>query len=360
MIDQHAAPTSSSSDISVLGVISSALRRWRLLVGLPVLSVVVVILIALVWPRSYTAWAAFTPESNSSQLSTLAGVAAEFGVNIPTNADEAESPQFYADMIGGQTFLEGLVREPYVLTEDSARVVVRMDTVLDVSEATPAATTARGAELLDRKINAFVSPTTGVVKATVTLRSGLLARAVLERALTQIQTFNATSRQSRARWERAFIEERLRQAGTELAEAEDRLGTFLVHNRDFSKSPQLQFESDRLQRVVSLRQEVLETLSRSLEQAKIDEVKASPVLTIVEPASVNPFPDRRHLLLKALLAFFAGLTVAALVAIAEEYYGVAVRSDVDGARRIAEEIVAARLDAAKVRRTWAGWRRKRA
>jgi len=298
---------------------------------LPLTLALVTLIVTLVLPRRFTASVAFTPTAAGGQLSSLAGVAAEFGVNIPTNGDDAESPQFYADLVGAQSFLERLVAEPYRIMVGSDSVVVRMDTLFGISEKTPEATVARTAERLDDRLNATVSPATGVVRVTVRLRLAPLAEAVIRRTLAQIQEFNATTHQTRARWERQFIEDRMRSAAGELEEAESQLGEFLIRNRDYSKSPALQFQADKLQRQVALRQDVLTTLARSLEQAKIDEVKAEPVLTIVEPPVVSPLPDRRRLALKGLLAIFGGLALATIIVVGSEYYGVMLRGDLSAA-----------------------------
>lgn len=315
-----------STDLSPLRLLRDAVRRRRLIVRIPAVLILIVLSVSLLLPRKYTAWAAFTPESEVNQLSSLAGVAAEFGVNLPSS-DNTQSPDFYTDLVTRPTFLVELAASPYAVHTGAGMLTFRLDSVLDIHEATAPATLARTAEALGRLLFAKVSGASGIVEVSVTLPSSELSLAVIERTLNQIQRFNVDTRQSRARWERTFIEERLKSATDELGAAEDRLGTFLQRNRDYRNSPQLQFEADRLQRAVALRQDVLTTLARSLEQAKIDEVKASPVLTIVEPPTVNPYPDRRHLALKGLLAGIVGLVLALLVAVVGEYYEVVAGAD---------------------------------
>ncbi len=348
-------------DISLLSIATGALRRRRLLIGLPLCLAIITAAVTLLSPRTFTASVAFTPSSSVGQLAGLAGVAAEFGVNLPANGDNSESPQFYADLTGSEAFLERLAGEPYLLGDSASHQTVRMDSVLGVHGGAPEARQALAAERLNRRLNATVSSATGVVRVTLRLESAPLADAVIHRVLAQIHEFNATTHQSKARWERLFIEDRLKSATDELKSSEIQLGEFMVRNRDYSRSPQLQFQADKLQRLVALRQDVLTTLARSLEQAKIDEVKAEPVLTIVEPPMVSPLPDRRRLGLKLLLALVGGLALATVVIVGSEYVRVITTGDAGGAGELAvlRQQAWGELSGwfSPVRRAWGGRRR---
>jgi len=92
------------------------------------------------------------------------------------------------------------------------------------------------------------------------------------------------TRQSQAAAERGFTEERMAEAQEELRAAENELQRFLQNNRQFQNSPELVFQHDRLQRRVAMRQQVYTSLVQSYEQARIDEVPNTPVITVVEYA----------------------------------------------------------------------------
>src|SRR5690349_21506614 len=66
----------SSDDISLLELVNILLRRWRLVVGLPLAAALLSAAIALVLPPVYTATTSFVPESRSpSRLpAVLAGL----------------------------------------------------------------------------------------------------------------------------------------------------------------------------------------------------------------------------------------------------------------------------------------------
>jgi uncharacterized protein involved in exopolysaccharide biosynthesis len=95
---------------------------------------------------------------------------------------------------------------------------------------------------------------------------------------------------------------------------ENRLQAFLEVNRDVGNSPLLRFRQERLEREVSVRQAVVSALSQGYEQARIDEVRDIPVITIVEEPRAPALPDSRMVLLRAFLALIAGALLGALLA----------------------------------------------
>jgi hypothetical protein len=87
----------------------------------------------------------------------------------------------------------------------------------------------------------------------------------------------------------------------------------------FSAAPQLVLQEDRLRREVSLRQQVVSGLAQGLEQARLEESRNLPVITIVE-APVRPaLPDSRRLVLKALFAAIVSGTALLGLVLAGEW-----------------------------------------
>ena len=85
------------------------------------------------------------------------------------------------------------------------------------------------------------------------------------------------------RQEREFVEGRLAQSMAELTDAEARYEAFLTSNRLFD-SPQLSFERDRHEREVNMLQQVVTSLRTSAEQARIEAVRNTPAITVLDPA----------------------------------------------------------------------------
>ncbi len=134
-----------------------------------------------------------------------------------------------------------------------------------------------------------------------------------------VNEFNLRTRQSQAAAERRFIEHRVEQVRSEFRAAEDDLQNFLQNNRAFQNSPELLFQHDRLQREVSMQQQVFTNLMQSYEQARIAEVRNTPVITVVEKAEVPVMSDRGGLRIRILIGAFLGLLLGSFTAFFREY-----------------------------------------
>ena len=135
---------------------------------------------------------------------------------------------------------------------------------------------------------ADVATKTGVVHVSVTLRDPILAAGVNRRLLELINEFNLHTRQTQAGAERRFTEQRMAEVRTDMNEAERRLASFLKVNRDYQNAPDLRFQYDRLSREVNIQQQLFVSLAQAFEQAKIDEVRDTPVISVIESRSLRP------------------------------------------------------------------------
>jgi tyrosine-protein kinase Etk/Wzc len=71
------------------------------------------------------------------------------------------------------------------------------------------------------------------------------------------------------------------------------------------------FQQDRLRRDVTMRQQLYTSLAESYEHAKIDEVRDTPVITIVERPDLPVRPDPRGLIKWGLVSLLAGFLLGA-------------------------------------------------
>jgi uncharacterized protein involved in exopolysaccharide biosynthesis len=115
------------------------------------------------------------------------------------------------------------------------------------------------------------------------------------------------------------VEQQLGQAQDELRGAENMLQSFLQENREYRTSPKLSFEEDRLARAVSSKQDVVNTLARSYEEARIEEVRNTPVLTVLEHPELPAVPDSRHIVVRTLLGALIGFMLVLLFRLIAQY-----------------------------------------
>lgn len=326
--------------VSFVALVNGLLRHRFLIFGLGLLFLVVTGVRGLLAPRTYTTTASFITQSSKAP-GNLSGLAAQLGVNVPA-ADAATSPAFYLDLLKSRGVLGSVADSRFDYRADTGRVSATLDRILRVNGATAAAKREATIEALRNSISASMAQKTGVVTYGVRTRHPELSHLIATRISAEMTRFNLERRQSQAAAERKFAEGRLAEVRGELRIAEDRMQVFLQRNREYRSSPDLIFEAERLEREIALRQQLYAALSQSLEQAKMEEVRDTPVLTLIEQPNVPVGPDRRGLLRKGLLALGIGMLLGAMVAGARVVAGKArpeSRDDVDEFEHLRRELV---------------------
>lgn len=271
-------------------------------------------------PKHWTAEVGFVPEASSSfQLpSGIGALAGELGFSLPT-ADPMSSPEFYAAVMESRSLLERTLQTRFPVPNvtagqtDSALLIE----ILEIEDDSPRKRMEKAVEWLRDHSFPRVDNKTGTIEFGVELPDPDLAAAVTSHMVGLLNDFNQRTRNLRARERRKFTEARTNESQTDLENAEDSLRAFLTRNRQFEFTPQLLFERNRLERQVTLRQEVYQTLRREYEIARIEEVNDTPVLTVVDPPVApahHSSPKRfRMALVAAVLGLLLGVSLAFLL-----------------------------------------------
>ncbi len=305
----------SDSGLSTLALVNALLRRRLLVAGMPLLAVAVLAAVTLPLPRKYVSSTAFMPQGPDTR-SRMAGLAAQFGIAIPS-AEPGQSPAFYVELIQSREVLLSLLQSRYAFTVNGERHAGTLVELLKSRGNDSARRVEDGLERLRRALDPARSRETNIVNVSVETKWPPLSQEILVRLLKKLNDFNLSTRRTQAANERAFVERRLDEAASELRVAEERLRQFQRENRQYASSPDLTLEYERLQRQVSLRQQLYTTLAQSFEQARIDEVRDTPVLTIIAEPNLPALPASRRLLVKSVLAAAAGLVLAVLIVVAD-------------------------------------------
>lgn len=279
--------------------------RWSFIGGL------VAALSVISTAKLYLASASFVPQGSDAGRSGLASLAGQFGVSVPTG-DQSLSPDFYAKLLKSRVLLLPIVRDTLVVPELGGKRIAVLD-LLGVAAGSAAGREVDGVDRLKSIISPAVVKGTAVVELTVKTRWRSVSLAIATALVDGVNTYNERRRQSQAAAEREFIEGRLAVAGTELRAAEDRLGAFLRSNREFGGSAELQLQRERLQRDVSARQQLFNSLTQSFEEARIREVRDTPVITAFEAPWVPVVAEPRGRLRRGLLGLVLGAVLGVLV-----------------------------------------------
>jgi uncharacterized protein involved in exopolysaccharide biosynthesis len=311
-----------SEEGTFLGLMNVLLKRWRPATGVPLSAAFAMAIYSLLASPTYSATVAFVPETKSpTSLPTgLAGLAGQFGLSLGTEA--AYSPRFYAQVALSRGLLQQVLLGQYPLPGASLGTQTPSAMLLDilgVKGEDEAQRLADGVRMLRAAVSAEVDNQTNIVRLSVDARDPVLAAAVANRFVQNLNKFNLETRQSQGRERRKFIEARLVEAERDLATAEETAKSFLERNRQFLSSPSLQFEYQRLERQVQVRQEVYLTLKREYETARIEEVNDTPVITVVDAAAPPRYRSKPKRKLLVLVGLILGGVAGGAWAIGTEY-----------------------------------------
>ncbi len=299
--------------VSIHDVVAPLARRWRLLFGLPLGLAFVVGLISLLLPSVYTAQTTLTPAASSSvgglsgsALASLAGLAGQLGV--AAGGGGSLSPDFIADVLRSREVLTATLASEF--PDPASKTRRPLLDILRIEGKSESARISEGVRRLEKLVKTQVDHSTGIVTLMVKARDPQLAAAITNRMRDILNSFNLERRQSQSREQARFTRERLAQAEAELRQAESAQLRFLQRNREYTGSPLLEFEHSRLRRAVDLKQEVYTSLAKGYEEARIAEVRDTPVITTIDTAVA---PDRRSSprpVLNGVIGFLMGGVLA--------------------------------------------------
>jgi uncharacterized protein involved in exopolysaccharide biosynthesis len=298
-----------------MGIVLLSYRR--IVVRCTLLAAAIGLAIGLLTRHTYQSSATFIPQGSDPSTSGLALAASELGVHLPVGGDASWDPPIYVELLGSRGLLDPIARDTFAVAEMGGRRVALMD-LLEVDAPTPEQRVYRTVEAIRRISHASEDKKLGAVGLTVTTRWASVSLALAKRLVTEVNEFNVSTRRTQATAEREFAERQASEAERSLREAEDSLQVFLQRNRTVTGSPELQFRFDRMQREVSLRQGVYTTLVQNREEARVREVRDTPVITMIEEPSLAAIPEPRRSVLKSLLGAVLGFLFGAFIAFSRD------------------------------------------
>lgn len=310
------AAGSDRGEITIQELVHVVSRNLRALTLFALAFAGAMVLVSVLQPRSYASTVSFMPYELESGQDEYSRVAAQFGFALP-NTRSGQSPQFYADLLTSRAILNHVVQAEYPISTDSGRIEATLTEIY--SQEQSRYPLRKSVEILRDHLSISVRGATGVVEFTVRAGSPELAEGIASRLVDFINTFNLQRRQSRARQEREFVAARLDELRADLADSEAVFERFLERNRDFRNSPQLLFEYDRLQRQVEMRQGIVTEMAQAYEQARIAEVRNTPVITLIDAPGGSAHPRPRRTVLKAGLGLLFGGMLGLLVVFGKEF-----------------------------------------
>jgi len=257
--------------------------------------------------------------SGSGGISQAAGLAAQFGIALPTA--QSEPNWVYPEIIKSRTLARSMLKRKFdtkqfgpqksllqILTYGNDEPEFSIDTLEILA-----------LEGLIKKINLSEDRKTRILTLTLSASEPQFASDIISALIEELDAHQKQYNKAITSKTRKFIEERIVAVGKELREAEEILKDFTVSNRRIENSPLLLLEQQRLAREVSVPVGVFTTLKQQLETTKIEEVKESDYVIVLDPPEAplkRSGPNRRKMV---IFAGFLGIGLGIAIGFLKEY-----------------------------------------
>jgi uncharacterized protein involved in exopolysaccharide biosynthesis len=271
----------------------------------------------------YASWATvLLPENKMGNLGGLAGLASQFGVNVPMGATaDLSSPSLYPELLRSRTFAEKILDKEFYLDKYGKKLSLLA--ILTHGDEAPKVGQDRLIANAVNKLNDEIlvfdqdpKSTFSVIK--VTAEDPIFAKELADVVLAELEALNRYFKSETVSEKNTFIENRIASVEGDLEASEQALKDFNERNRQIS-SPALQLGQERLERDVEVQKGIYLTLKQQLELAKIEEVQETSVVQVLDRPTVAFNPSNKNLVLSVILSFILGSGLGVMIGFIRSY-----------------------------------------
>jgi uncharacterized protein involved in exopolysaccharide biosynthesis len=240
---------------------------------------------------------------------------------LPTTGG-GETLQFYAELLKSREVIREAALTKYRIktgSEPEDTLSGDLATLYGINGSTP----EQRARLVMTALGGSMVVTPSLESNLITLRVNAkwpdLATQLNRRFITLLDERSRELKRARASEERKFAQERMREVAAELRTAEGQLEQFMTGNRSFQTSARQNLEVSRLQRQVDLQQQLYLSLAQAHEQARLEEVRSSPVIGIIDAPEGSARGAGGQYGRNAIIGLMLGAFFGVLLALFKEY-----------------------------------------
>jgi uncharacterized protein involved in exopolysaccharide biosynthesis len=277
-------------------------RRWLIVLGV-FFCVVITGIYSKTRHPVFTASAKFLPSKNpemTSRMGTLIGTSGRI-----ESFESNVTSEYYTELLRSFPFLERIANKKFFSKKLGEEVALILYYEIEADNETERM--VKATETIGGNLELSTARTTKVVSLSYSSGEPELSAAIVNAFLEELIKYNQDIRDTKAKQNREFIEERLEENRKLLKKAEAELADFTAKNKKIV-TPDLEIELDRLKRNVKVQEEVYVMLKKQLELAKIEEQEKKPVIEIIENASVPLYKSspktKRNVVLAGLVSLF--------------------------------------------------------
>tara|TARA_B100001094_G_scaffold295691_1_gene317239 strand:+ start:573 stop:1658 length:1086 start_codon:yes stop_codon:yes gene_type:complete len=320
--------------ILMTDIILALARHIKIIIIVPVILCTVSIIYVLFFAKpTYVSNAKIISSSSSGASSQAVGLAAQFGINI--SSGQSDTKWVYPEIIKSRTMAKAVLNRKYTTKEFGQGKTLLQILTYGNDEPKYSLDTLESMAVKSLILLVDVSEDigTGILTLDISASEPALAADINKAFIEELDAHQRRYNKAKTSDAKKFIEERILNTEKELMAAEEYLKVFMDRNRRIENSPSLQLEQQRLGREVTVLTGVFTTLKQQLETTKIEEVKESDYVIVVDPPNIPLFPSKPKKRLIVILAGFFGIGLGAVLAFVFDY---SKKSDKETKKKIKE------------------------
>ena len=310
----------TEENISVLDILSFLSNQIKVLIIVPVLFCFLMIFyLQFISNSEYTSSSKIISSSSSPKSQAL-GLAAQFGINLSGTSNE--NKWLYLDLINSKDIAKSLINRKFDSKKFGPQQVL-----LGILTENHSGSNLDRRKLESRALENFhenllkVSEDvkTSIFSVSISTFEPELARDINLALIEELNFHQKKLNKKKADETRAFIEGRINDTEKELVKAEESLKNFKDRNRRIENSPLLQLEQQRIAREVTVLTGVFTTLKQQLETTKIEQVKDSEYVVVLDSPQVPLYRSKPKKKIMVIITFLFGIFFGVLIGLILEY-----------------------------------------
>lgn len=292
------------SSLSILEILAILARQIKIIIIVTLIFIIFTIInVTFILKPTYTSTSKIISASNGGRLSQAQGLAAQFGISMGTGQ---ETKWAYPEIIKSRTLAKAMLQRKFDTKKYGPDKSLLQ--ILTYGNGKPGSSI----DILQTKaIDSFLKLVyvsedlkTGILTLKINTFEKVLAAKLNNALIQELDSHQNKYNQKKTIEAKKFILERIEGIETELKVAEENLKDFMDSNRRIENSPALLLEQQRHSREVTVLTGVYTTLKQQLETTKIEEVKKSDYVIILDEPEI---PIMRSEPRKKRAVLFSGL-----------------------------------------------------
>ena len=290
--------------ISVIDILLIITKNLRIIITVPIIFCILMIINVQFFVQPvYESKVKFMSSSGNNEVSQAFGIASQFGINLSSN-QQREPMWLYPEIIKSRTLARSMLNrkfntEKYGSQKDLLQIITYGNNDPSMSHN----------KIIKAGIDAVINMIRVVDKQSyyvliVTASEPTFARDFAIAVIEELDIYQKQYYKAKNSKAKQFIRERIADTEKELQKSEEALKNFRDRNRRIENSPALLLEQQRISREVAVLTGVFTTLKQQLETTKIEEVKDSKYVIVLDPPEA---PLQRSRPKKKVMVIWAGI-----------------------------------------------------